>query len=295
MDPVQKKMSHRNSKLTIKIPSKTFLTGEYAVLSGHSALVMTHKPYFTCSLIDEKLDEDDDCSNSISFHKDSPAGRLEVELSGSQHKWSFSDPHLGAGGFGGSTAEFIAVYKILRPDGSLNDLCERYFKLFKKNKTPPSGADLVAQFNAKPSFHIYTKNPLSTSCHSWPFFDVEILTLKTDLKLATHKHLDKLGDLNFSELGEISQKVIASFLESNLKDFIEKVQNFSNVQSELGLLSRETESIAELIGSIEGVLAVRGCGAMGADVITVFVNKESMDYVWEQIKLLNKRLKKITT
>lgn len=273
----------------IRVPSKTFLTGEYSVLTGHRALVMTHEPFFTCS-VDESATGH---PKAIEFHAESPAGKLELELSSKTHKWFFDDPHDGSGGFGGSTAEFISVYKTLKSDGDLSDLKERYFSLFKKSAHAPSGADLVAQFNQIPSCVVYTKAPFRVETERWPFRNLSVMILKTERKLATHKHLESLEGLDFTELGKCSDLVVDAFLNRKEASFIEAVNRFSSVQADLKLLDSKSEKTAKLISKIYGVKAVRGCGAMGADVIAVFVKKDSEDYVWKRIETLAQKLTRV--
>jgi len=277
--------------LKVSVPSKTFLTGEYAVLKGYRALIMTHDPQFTCTLLSSGGDE----SKAVSFHPESPAGKLELELTGKQHKWNFDDPHKGAGGFGGSTAEYISVYKSLKPEGDVTDLSQKYYSLFQNKSNPPSGGDLVAQYTEEPSLHIFRKEPFETSSYSWPFDHVGVLILKTDTKLATHEHLENLKVLDFDHLGNCSYQVVDSLLTKDFNGFTQGIEAFTAAQSNLGLLSRQTEEILELFGEIPEIYAARGCGAMGADVVAVFVKKECMNYVWKQIDGLNKGLIKVTT
>jgi len=273
----------------IRVPSKTFLTGEYAVLNGFNALIMTHEPFFKCSLSGENIND----LKSISFHMGSPAGKLEIELSGLQCKWNFEDPHGGAGGFGGSTAEFISVYKTLKPDGDLFDLRERYFSFFKEPLRAPSGADLVAQYNDELGCMIYSKEPFKTEFQKWPFENIEILILKTNTKLVTHEHLESLKNLDFSKLGKCSDAVIEAFVNEDESGFIDSLDKFSLIQSEIGLLNLDSFETAEVISQIDEVFTARGCGAMGADVIAVFVKKGSIDYVWKQIMGLNRELARV--
>ena len=269
-------------------PSKTFLSGEYAVLEGGKAFVLTHEPYFSCELSRSKE------PSSLQFHPESPAGKLEMRLAGKQHGWLFEDPHKSTGGFGGSTAEFISVYKTLKPNGSFQDMMGEYFDLFADQKRPPSGADLAAQYSGHLGCSFYTKTPLALESYEWPFCKVSVLILKTKVKLATHTHLKTLSQTSFTSLGKTSHSAIEALKNQCEAAFFEEVDNFTKIQSELGLLHKATQETAAAIGRVEGVLSVRGCGAMGADVIAVFVKKESLDYVWIEIERLDKGLKKVS-
>jgi len=269
-------------------PSKTFLSGEYAALEGYSALVLTHEPYFSCKL------STGEGPPAVKFHPDSPAGKLEIKLTGKQHDWLFDDPHNGAGGFGGSTAEFISVYKTLKPQGSLQDLMNEYAELFADKARPPSGADLAAQYSGRLGCSVYSKAPLALESYEWPFVEVSILVLKTNVNLATHTHLEEISQTSFETLGEASHSAVAALKNQNQEAFFSAVRTFTNDQSRIGLLHHATQNTAAAIGKVEGVVAVRGCGAMGVDVIAVFVKKESLDYVWKEIEGLDKGLKKVS-
>lgn len=119
--------------MKIKIPSKTFLWGEYVSLIGGSAGVLTATPYFElmvdyvglkpeektykfrnnkshaeCCILSEPLKND----FASYFHPDSPAGLILKNLSLENNpieELSFFDPYNLKGGFGRSTAEFIVA------------------------------------------------------------------------------------------------------------------------------------------------------------------------------------------
>ena len=87
-----------------RIPSKTFVLGEYSVLHGGPAILLASEPYFSLRL--EEKNE-----NKNPFHPLSPAGKLwELEPLLKTKSYLFSDPHHGLGGFGASSAEFIALF-----------------------------------------------------------------------------------------------------------------------------------------------------------------------------------------
>lgn len=268
-------LNHNQNK--IKIPSKTFLTGEYAVLRGGEALVLTHAPFFKAH-----LDE-----SGESFHPKSPAGILEKNMTGEQKIWKFEDPHRGAGGFGGSTAEFLSVYKTLCEEPSLVDAMRHYFRLFENDKNSPSGADLCAQYNEELGLTLYKKEPYQSKSLKWPFDEISILVYKTNVKVKTHKHLEEVEGLDFSGLKKESSNFIEALKNQDSRGLFSAVDAFSKEQARLGLLLKESQTAVKTINQIEGVFTSRGCGAMGADVITVFVKKERQDYVESAVDAAN--------
>jgi hypothetical protein len=161
---------------------------------------------------------------------------------------------------------------------------KRYFEIFREEMRPPSGADLCAQYSEKEGLTLYKKEPLETESLEWPFDEVSILVYKTSSKVKTHKHLEEIQDLDFSVLRDESLKLVRSLREENLEMFMAAIESFALEQKSLGLLAEESQSAVKIINQMEGVLSSRGCGAMGADVITVFVKKERQDYVVDQIE-----------
>ncbi len=155
-----------------KIPSKSFVFGEYAVLKNTPALIAVGEEYFLAS-------QDSNADSRLillDLHPQSPAGRLKslcLKFEISLGDIFFFDPHQGRGGFGKSTAEFIAVTRCveskLQTESSkqklgllfkalnltFNDevdmrdskvIWKIYRGIHKINADPlPSGADLVAQ------------------------------------------------------------------------------------------------------------------------------------------------------
>lgn len=134
--------------MKIKIPSKTFLWGEYSALIGGSAGVLTSGPDFQLSIecitkqehfadseilnSKNRISKDFDLSTfkyaKDLFHPDSPAGLLLKESRNVDELplwFNFSDPYDHKGGFGRSTAEFISMYiliQILSKDTKANSL-----------------------------------------------------------------------------------------------------------------------------------------------------------------------------
>ena len=86
-------------------PSKTFLTGEYAVLEEAPAVLINTSPRFCFSVTNN---DDNTVNTQQPFHKDSPAGQYLKNHPhiNKQYNISCTDPHDHQGGFGLSSAEF---------------------------------------------------------------------------------------------------------------------------------------------------------------------------------------------
>lgn len=102
----------------VLIPGKTFLVGEYLALLGGPSIVFNSSPCFEWQW--SELEESTSGRLEIQhpFHSKSPAGfwldRLALEGSslarGRRFEVQFHDPNRGAGGLGGSTAEFLGAW-----------------------------------------------------------------------------------------------------------------------------------------------------------------------------------------
>lgn len=264
----------------IKIPSKTFLMGEYSVLLGGRALVLTHAPFFS---IEDRAPE-------TKFHPESPAGKLLTEKNVEQ-AFSFIDPYEGAGGFGGSTAEYLGASLFCDVKIQRRELLEKYFSYFSKQATPPSGGDLCAQSFLTEGVVEYSKDPLEAVHHNWPFQQMGVLVFKTVNKVQTHKHLEDLSLKKLNDLANTSEEAIEAFVKRNESLFLSGVDAFTKEQALQGLLHENTMRLIYEINQMEGVYTSRGCGAMGVDVLTVFVKEKSKEYILKQISEQNLPLK----
>ncbi len=256
----------------MNIPSKTFLMGEYTVLNDGSALVLAHEPFF---IVKNKIPKK-------TLHPESPAGKFLKQKSKEQN-FSFFDPHKQSGGFGSSTAEYLAAYKSVFPDASIDEILKTYFKNFEEVKIKPSGADLCVQSYYKKGVLEYKKKPLDHSLYDWPFKDLDILIFKTKDKIKTHSHLDVVYLKNLRTLGVIAKKAIDFFKVGDSLGFLNSVDLFTKEQAMQRLLHKNTIRLIYEVNQIKGVHTSRGCGAMGADVLTVFVKPYLKEYVCEQV------------
>lgn len=270
----------------LKIPSKTFLLGEYAVLKGGHAVVLTHPPFFSAQKTEKPT----------LFHSNSPASRLMLKNRLLQD-FDFLDPHSGGGGFGGSTAEVVSSLKG-RASYTPESLLKDYLDLFKDQGARPSGADLYAQWmEAKEgalehsTITVYnTKNIKDSMSLPWPFEDVAIMIFKRPKKTKTHQHLSSLN-LNsdqFRKLVKITDDGVDCLKNKN-SAFFKQIELFASEQSKLSLIDEKSFQEVSQIKQISSVRTARACGALGMDVVSVFCDlkkdseKEDLDKVKAKI------------
>lgn len=264
---------------TISIPSKTFLVGEYAALTGGPTLIINTSPRFQLHV---HTDHDAVCGKQENISSESPAGKFlatHIEL-GQETNLHFHDPHQEQGGFGASTAQFAQVFTALKIvegfktktfEFDPNTLLPTYLQHAAVDGISPSGADLIAQLQGGICF--YSKNHHQLEILNWPFTDLDFCLIRTGKKLATHTHLSELDKVDFSDLETIALICYESLKVPDKFVFIKTVTHYANALQKHGLVAAHTKTLLSLILDQAGVVAAKGCGAQGADVILVLLEK----------------------
>lgn len=258
-------------------PGKTFLLGEYVALQGGPTLVLTNQPSF--ELVVKSTQE----KNPVVFEnidKESPASKflLQQATAFKGYHLTFNDPYRGLGGFGASSAQFllISVLKKILSEFSLKINC-RVSELLADYQQfawdgegfMPSGADLVAQAQGNVSYFHKEQNRLQKL--AWPFADINYYLLHTGNKVPTHQHLKELSFLTTHQLIDIVFAGLQHLQTKNAQGFINCINQYAQVLQALGLVCSKTTELLKIINTRTEVLATKGCGALGADVILVLV------------------------
>jgi mevalonate kinase len=265
------------SSLVISVPGKSFLAGEYLALKGGPSLLFASKPRFELAAVTGD-------GEVHGIHADSPAGRLIHDHPEFFKKWNlhFRDPHEGRGGWGASTAQFLTAFVLNEwresceletlKSLSLSRLLESYW-LYAWNGQGhrPSGSDLVAQY--KGSLTLFEKRTGIFAVYGWNFADIDFALIPTGHKLATHEHLQSLGEFDESGI-ETSMKLVQTSLQSgNQEEFVEGIRANAQALEKLNFVAPATQALLQKLRAQPGVLAAKGCGALGADVVFVVFEK----------------------
>lgn len=254
------------------IPAKTFLLGEYAALAGDSALILNTLPGFSLTLTDKP--------GLQGIHPDSPAG---VWWRQQRHTFGliWEDPYQGLGGLGASSAQFVGVYKAsMQLSGTSfirENLLDAYYEsAWQGVGIRPSGYDVLAQ-SFEQGCVVINRNQNILQPFSWPFKDLGVLLLHTGFKLATHEHLQKAAlPQNIKELARCSDWGRRAFEGNNPAEFIRAVHAFQLELIEAKLVAYETLLALKTFSDDPDILAAKGCGAMGADIILLLMNKDKI-------------------
>jgi hypothetical protein len=241
--------------------SKTFVLGEYAVLDSGRALLLAHDPAFESSF--------GDIQASIPFAQLSPAGKLAAKLGVDTHGIQFRDPHHGQGGFGGSGAEFLVVLAAAEKHLELSPAFAWHaWDLYRELTASGSGADILAQAStAQPAFVALEIKKRELRAYPPGQLGLELTLFHTGKKLPTHEHLSQHGEIPYRRLDHITAAGTQALTAGKRYDFLAAIREYGAELESLGLVAEHTRfALADLP---ETVLAAKGCGALGADVILV--------------------------
>ncbi|STX29798.1 Uncharacterised protein [Legionella beliardensis] len=254
-----------------QIPAKTFLVGEYIALAQAPAILVTTKPCFNFSLQER---------GNSSIHPDSPAGRFWVKSGHTLNQIHWQDPYLGRGGLGASSAQFIGAYlascylKKIPAEGQAL-LTGYYQHAWRGEGVKPSGYDIIAQAQHGCVYIDQKNNQLH--CYDWAFKDISFVLLHTGNKLATHHHLQEIKLPNsLNELPKLVEQAETAFIENNSAKLITAINSYQHELTKLNLVAPTTLQLLKLFKTNPDVLAIKGCGALGMDVLLLIIPSDKL-------------------
>ena len=268
------------------IPAKTFLLGEYAALEGASALLVTTSPFFELTLSPSQL--------APTIHPHSPAGLWWSKHQINDYNLSFVDPYQGCGGLGASSAQFIGAYLascyLQENTPTLKNMLEAYYQCaWNGQGHRPSGYDVIAQTQSGCVF--INKQQEQLHSYDWSFHDLSFVLIHTGTKLATHHHLQEATlTLPVDELSAIVDKAKEALEQNNSSLFIESINNYHHQLVNLNLLAKHSLTFIQELRNYPEVLAIKGCGALGADIILIISLKTQIASLKKKLHSLNKRI-----
>ena len=268
---------------SLSVPSKTFLIGEYGALKGGPALLLATPPRF---VLKSSLCLGANCKRT-GLEGGGPASRLLKDPAYNDYEFHFHDPHGGRGGLGASSAQFLllhAFYNWLKFQPTRADRLLGAYRDAVQSQTEimPSGYDVLAQFRGGLSFIHWKKSQFESV--EWSLSDLDVILVRGPLKVATHVHLRdlKLGDT--AEFESLAWKAFDSIRYKKPEQFVESINEFSRVLQKNKLTVPESLEFQRRIQAIPGVLAVKGCGALGADVILAVVKVKDREKIVSQLR-----------
>lgn len=266
------------------IPAKTFLLGEYAAVAEASALLLTTAPYFEVTLTEHELLE--------GIHRDSPGGLWWQQQPHHGKGLSWHDPYQGRGGLGASSAQFIGSYLascfMHNNTPSLANMLQAYYQCaWNGTGLRPSGYDLIAQTQYGCVYINRQHNQIQT--YSWPFKDLSFVLVHTGVKLATHHHLEETALPPIEKLSAIVDKAKEAFDKANSNLLIQCINDYHIQLKQHHLVAQHSLELIDEYFSYPEVQAIKGCGALGADILLIIT------YASDSSSLKKKLAKKNST
>jgi mevalonate kinase len=246
------------------LPAKTFLLGEYAALSEGAAILLTTTPCFELSITKQQV------LNEI--HQDSPAG-LWWRQQNTKKNLLWFDPYQGQGGLGASSAQFLGSYLahcyLKKRKPTLVNMLEAYYSVsWSKIGLRPSGYDVIAQ--AHQACVYINKQKKIIQSNPWPFDDLSFLLIHTGSKLATHTHLQSTTlPCQTDILSAIVEEGQSAFTQVNSGLLVNCINRYHQTLSSLNLVMNHSLKLINELRELPDVLAIKGCGALGADVLLI--------------------------
>lgn len=265
-----------------QIPAKTFLLGEYAAIAEASALILTTTPCFEVSLTS---------TNQLAgIHPQSPAGVWWQHEQCTNAGLAWYDPYNGLGGLGASSAQFLGSYlascTLHHKAPDLNSMLSAYYQSsWSGEGLRPSGYDVIAQ-SQKGCVYINKQNQ-TVICYDWPFKDLSLFLVHTGVKLATHHHLQAATlPKQISELSQIVDEAKLAFDQINSANLIKAINDYHHQLDTLNLVAQHSLDVIKQLQTSPEVLAIKGCGALGADIILILTSSHDAPMLGN--KLLSK-------
>jgi mevalonate kinase len=268
------------------IPAKTFLLGEYAALDHQSALVITTTPCFELSLNTE--------DSLVGIDPQSPAGLLWLEQKHPQCGLSWYDPYQGCGGLGASSAQFIGAYLahcfLNQQNARADELLAHYYQYaWSGIGLKPSGYDVIAQTQYG-CVYINQQKKIKKS-QPWPFSDISLFLVHTGQKLPTHHYLQTNSlPKHINHLSSIVDQAHGAFTNNDSLTFIQSINNYHQALNKLCLVAPHSLALIQELTLWPELLAIKGCGALGADVLLLLVSKESELLMHDKLKSYKLRI-----
>lgn len=276
------KSGRRNSIMKWSIPAKTFLLGEYAALNHAPGILLTTSPCFEIILEDSPQLE--------GIHPDSPAGRYWARQKHPQGLKAY-DPYTGKGGMGASSAQFVAAYlasqylQNKKPD--IDDMLISYGQAaWSGVGQQPSGYDVLAQTQASVVYANRGKGQYESL--AWPFEDLSFLLVHTRQKLATHHHLQSVMlPCELSFLSDTVERAYDALIEADIAALLDAVRAYHQELLRLNLVAPHTREAIHFFSQDKTILAAKGCGAMGSDVILLLVERSKREELMQKLQHLS--------
>ena len=269
--------------IEISCPSKTFILGEYGVLDGGVAILANTAPRFSCLMYKKSDIKSEYFSENHTINQ--WISKYSKEFQGMCLEWK--DPYDSKGGLGFSSAQFNILYyyslicrKTTIEQIQLKDLLETYHQI-QFEGVVPSGADIISQWVG--GICLFEQDPFLVQSIVFPFSELDFAIIRIGEHLQTHQHLKTLKLPKVEDLKNIAKSGLKA-IENNEDDiFLECINEYGKTLQSKKLVAEKTLKYLEELKECKEILALKGCGAMGAEIIILFYKKEHASIVKQKI------------
>ncbi len=258
----------------LEVPGKIFLIGEYAVVEGGPSVLLPVRPGYRFE------------TGIAEPHPDSPYGRYLGEFNPPVAERIVPVSGGPGPGLGSSTAELIAGARAREgsrfQEGGL-------LKWYKERFPRASGSDLLVQAQAGGTAGVLfsiSKTVQASSFEPSPAIRDRLLFFRVPplRKLATHLDLKKPRPrIDLEKTGGWTADFIRG-LSTGGDDGLSAIGPFASYLSSLEMETPEARESRIALGSCEGVLAVKGCGAGLHDVFLVVMKSKPVRGDFERLE-----------
>jgi homoserine kinase len=197
------------------------------------------------------------------------------------------DPYEGLGGLGASSAQFIGSYLaacfVQEKKPQIHEMLDAYYACaWSGEGLRPSGYDVVAQIHYGCVYMNRTKQKLY--CHAWPFAEISFLLVHTGTKLATHHHLQKTTlPQEISVLSALVDQAHEALRLRNSDVFIKCINDYHYHLEQMNLVANHSLQLINEYRTYPEVLAIKGCGALGSDVLLMITYTDNLDVLQQRL------------
>jgi mevalonate kinase len=261
---------------------KTFLMGEYVALRGGPAMLMTTEPAFRMQVM--SAGSEPPASGQVGVMESRWLKAHAEQVSGVT--LAFEDPYHRLGGLGASSAWWLMAERYLAlpadqpmtsdafyTDRSMRSAVLERFRAFMQvpGGVTPSGYDLLAQAISANYLFIHEADDGCLLPLDWPFPDLGIMLCHTGHKLQTHAHLSALRLGSVQRGHDLVMRGFSALRAADKPIFCETINAYHDWLADSGWLVAATKRLAKRLIEHPKILACKGCGAGGSDVIALVI------------------------
>lgn len=272
--------------IEISCPAKTFILGEYAVLDGGSAIILNTAPRFTCHI------QKNSRAEPLDFNPNSPAGQWIKKNPNDFHavqlEWLNSYERKGGLGFSSAQFNILYAYSFILREGSIDQIKPqelwRSYRSLQFEGFLPSGADVITQWVGGVS--VFEQVPLSVETLTSSFPDLHCFVLRTGEYFQTYEYLKHFELSDVSELKQISYQGVQAIKQKDEPAFVEAINDYRKALQKKQYTAKKSQEILDKFQNSKVIRAYKACGAMGAETLIVFYNREDEEEARKEVSFL---------